>query len=168
MGLNYNLIDPTSKVNPTEPTLRSVPSGGHSLWSADEGVHLAWEAYRDLAAAIAEMAESGDADDNLSYSSERSKRKHPDSVVTLPRSPHPKRLATWSGWEWSALWASVQGEVGMESHHCTDAPKRRMARRMAWWRQPEGSWLRWTRWLFMVKKKKCFVFCVFFYLPTDG
>jgi hypothetical protein len=61
------------------------------LWSADDGVHLAWEAYRDLAAAFTEMAESRDADDDMSCSSEGSKRKHPESVVPLPGAPFHKR-----------------------------------------------------------------------------
>jgi hypothetical protein len=92
MGLNYDLIDPKSIVNPTEHSLHSrVSSEGDMLWSADNGVHLAWEAYRDLAAAFTEMAESRDADDDMSCSSEGSKRKHPESVVPLPGAPFHKR-----------------------------------------------------------------------------
>jgi hypothetical protein len=91
-GLNYDLIEPTNIVNPTEPTLQSrISSLGNPLWSADDGVHLAWEGYRDLAATIGEVAESEDVANSLSCSSEGSKRNHPDSIVTLPHASLPKR-----------------------------------------------------------------------------
>jgi hypothetical protein len=92
-GLNFKLIDPTTCVNQTEPTLKNrTTSAGSSLWSGTDGVHLSPDGYRDLACAIIELAAGCDNDsyDNSedgtdSCSTGASKRKHPDSVVTMPQ-----------------------------------------------------------------------------------
>jgi hypothetical protein len=91
-GLNYDLIDPTSNGNPTEPTVRSrITSTGGSLWCQEDGVHLSREGYQDLAWAIREAADSEFVTNDMSCSSDGSKRKRSDSIVTLPRTPLPKR-----------------------------------------------------------------------------
>ncbi len=99
MGLNIDLIDPTTCVNPTEPALKSrKTSSGSPLWSDKDGVHLTGDGYRDLAGVIVEMAAGGGADygdsreeDAASCGADASKRRQPDSVVTLPPAPPPKR-----------------------------------------------------------------------------
>jgi hypothetical protein len=91
-GLNYDIIDPTSSVNPTEPTLRNrVTSSGGSFWGRDDGVHLSSGGYQDLAWAIGDAADSELSTEGMSSVSEGSKRKRPDSVVTLPPAPRVKK-----------------------------------------------------------------------------
>ncbi len=70
-----------------------ISSGGLPLWNAEDGVHLAWDAYRDLAGALAEMAECVEVEDDLSCSSGGSKRRQSESVVTLPDAPAPNEAA---------------------------------------------------------------------------
>ncbi len=91
VGLNFEICDPTSVVNNTEPMLRHrTNSKGGQLWSAADGVHMTVDAYADLAHAIME-AYQGDVGDTTSCSSGSSKRKIPDSVVTLPGSGATKQ-----------------------------------------------------------------------------
>jgi hypothetical protein len=65
-------------------------SVGSSLWCDTDGVHLSPDGYRDLACAISEVAAGSDIesydksqDGSAGCSSDTSKRKQPDSVVTL-------------------------------------------------------------------------------------
>jgi hypothetical protein len=91
-GLNYDIIDPTCSVNPTEPTLRKrVTSSSGSLWGRGDGVHLSPGGYQDLAWAIGEAADSELSTEGMSSVLEGSKRKRPDSVVTLPPAPRAKK-----------------------------------------------------------------------------
>ncbi len=85
VGLNFEICDPTSVVNNTEPMLRHrTTSTGSLLWCATDGVHMTVDAYADLAHAIMEASEGGVDGDAASCSSGSSKRKLPDSVITLP------------------------------------------------------------------------------------
>jgi hypothetical protein len=66
-GLNYDMIDPTCSVNPTEPTLRNrVTSSGCSLWGRGDGVHLSPGGYQDLAWTIGESADNDLSSDGMS------------------------------------------------------------------------------------------------------
>jgi hypothetical protein len=111
LGLNIDLIDPTTCINPTEPALKSrKTSSGSPLCSDKDGVHLTGNGYRELAGVIVEMAAGGGADygdsrkeDAASCGTYASKRQQPDSVVTLPPAPPPKRgrsstAPTVAGW----------------------------------------------------------------------
>jgi hypothetical protein len=92
-GLNFEICDPTSVVNNTEPMLRHrVTSKVTQLWCQADGVHMSRDAYADLAHAILEANQGGDTGDAASCSSGSSKRKVPDSVVTLPGAPKHARL----------------------------------------------------------------------------
>ncbi len=91
-GLNYDIIDPTCSVNPTEPSLRNrFTSSGDSLWGPGDGVHLSPGGYQDLAWTIGEAADSDLSTDGMSSVSEGSKRKRPESVVTLPPALRAKK-----------------------------------------------------------------------------
>ncbi len=121
-------------MNPTEPTLRSrVSSGGHSLWSPGDSVHLAWEAYHDLAAAIVKMVESGDTEDSLSCSFEGPKENI--RILSSPCCAHltpseaavalcPQLPAGYVEWLRVAgvVSANVLGEADMDPHHSVDVP----------------------------------------------
>jgi hypothetical protein len=55
MEVNFELIDPTSVLSPTEPLLSNcTTSSGRSLWGDGDGVHLS--AVRDLAAMFSKLA----------------------------------------------------------------------------------------------------------------
>jgi hypothetical protein len=104
VGLNFEICDPTAVVNNTEPMLRHrMTSKGTQLWCPADGVHMTREAYADLAHAILEATHGGDFGDTASCSSGSSKRKIPDSVVTVPsasatkqaRLQRPVRPAGW-------------------------------------------------------------------------
>jgi hypothetical protein len=103
-GLNFELIDPTTCVNQTEPSLKSRrTSAGSPLWNETDGVHLSPDGYRDLACAIMELVTGSDNDSyddsedgTASCSTGASKRKHPDSVVTMP---HPVKHSRGKGSE---------------------------------------------------------------------
>jgi hypothetical protein len=104
VGLNFEICDPTSVVNNTEPMLRHrMISKGTQLWCPADGVHMTKDAYADLAHAILEANQGEDVGDTASCSSGSSKRKIPDSVVTLPgagatkqaRLQRPVRPAGW-------------------------------------------------------------------------
>jgi hypothetical protein len=95
LNLNFDVLDATAVVGPIDPSLGGrLTSSGTSIWCEQDGVHLSRDAYRDVAAAITEIA-SGcgmvDVDDSASNSTDSTKRKQPDSVITLPRGPPIKR-----------------------------------------------------------------------------
>ncbi len=95
MGLNYDILDTTAVVSPMEPALRDRDtSGGHSIWCERDGVHLSREAYINIAGPIIEATlgfGGSDVDEAASRSSESSKRRQPDSVVTLQALPPPRK-----------------------------------------------------------------------------
>jgi hypothetical protein len=93
IGLNFEICDPTSVVNNTEPMLRHrITSKGAQLWCQTDGVHMSKDAYADLAHAVLEAAQGDDTGDAASGISGSSKRKVPDSVVTLPSAAKNSRL----------------------------------------------------------------------------
>jgi hypothetical protein len=88
-GLNFEIFDPTTVVNPTEPGLGNrLTSGGSSLWASNDGVHLSPDGYRDVAMGLADLVRGEDypesTDGSSSTISENQKRKRPDSVITVP------------------------------------------------------------------------------------
>jgi hypothetical protein len=97
VGLNFDILDLTAVVGPVEPALgKRLTSVGTSIWSERDSVHLSREAYLDAANAIVELAAGngnmGPGDSaSSSGTSECSKRKQPDSVVTLPFQQQKKR-----------------------------------------------------------------------------
>ncbi len=104
-GLNFDIIDPPAIVHPMEPLLRRrVTSGGALLWCQGDPVHLSPEAYRDLAGALREEGDgSVFGGPSVSTSSEGTKRKIPDSVVTKLVTLNAKRgkkanRITTAGW----------------------------------------------------------------------
>jgi hypothetical protein len=94
-GLNFDIIDPSTIVNPTAPLLRKrLTSDGASLWCTGDPVHLFPDAYQDLVGAFSEEGDgsvTGEPDGSISASSEGLKRRNPESVVTLPKMPAAKR-----------------------------------------------------------------------------
>jgi hypothetical protein len=95
INLNFDVLDATAVVGPVDPSLGGrLTSSGTSIRCEQDGVHLLRDAYKDVAAAITEIA-SGcgtvDIDDSASNSTDSTKRKQPDSVITLPRGPPSKR-----------------------------------------------------------------------------
>jgi hypothetical protein len=95
----YRIVDATELAEPVEPILRNrVTRTGIPLWSMWDPVHLAEEAYGELAYAILNAGDDGDGGgpDDASGSSggfsDRShKRRRPDAVITTPLNPTPKR-----------------------------------------------------------------------------
>jgi hypothetical protein len=93
-GLDHEIFDVTTVVNPTEPGLGNrLTSCGSALWSATDGVHLSREGYRDMAMGLIDLFKSDDPtgclDDTSSTSSTSCKRRRPDSVVTVPAKKRP-------------------------------------------------------------------------------
>ncbi len=97
VGLNFDILDLTAVVGPVEPALGNrMTSVGTWIWSEGDSVHLSREAYLDAANAIVELAagsgNTGPGDSASSTgTSDTSKRKQPDSVVTLPFQQQKKR-----------------------------------------------------------------------------
>jgi hypothetical protein len=88
-GLDHEIFDATTVVNPTEPGLGNrLTSGGAALWSLTDGVHLSPEGYRDMAMGLIDLLKaeclSDSNDESSSTSSASQKRRRPDSVVTVP------------------------------------------------------------------------------------
>jgi hypothetical protein len=69
-----------------------ITSKGAQLWCQTDGVHMSKDAYADLAHVVLEAAQGDDTGDAASGISGSSKRKVPDSVVTLPRAAKSSRL----------------------------------------------------------------------------
>jgi hypothetical protein len=93
-GLDHEIFDGTTVVNPTEPGLGNrLTSCGAALWSATDGVHLSREGYQDMAMGLIDLFKSDDQtgsnDDTSSISSASYKRRRPHSVVTVPAKKHP-------------------------------------------------------------------------------
>jgi hypothetical protein len=95
----YRIIDATELVDPVEQILRNrVTRTGIPLWSMWDPVHLAEEAYGELAYAVHSGCDDGDGGgpDDASCSSGglsdgSLKRRRPDAVITAPLDPTPKR-----------------------------------------------------------------------------
>jgi hypothetical protein len=88
-GLDYEIFDPSTVVNPTEPGLGNrLTTSGTSLWADKDGVHLSVEGYRDVAMGLADIGrdngEQALSDASSSATSESSKRKRPDCIITVP------------------------------------------------------------------------------------
>jgi hypothetical protein len=88
-GLDYEIFDPSTVVNPTEPGLGNrLTTSGTSLWADKDGVHLSAEGYRDVAMGLADIGrgdgEQALSDASSSVTSESSKRKRPDCIITVP------------------------------------------------------------------------------------
>jgi hypothetical protein len=88
-GLDYEIFDPSTVVNPTEPGLGNrLTTSGTSLWADNDGVHLSPEGYRDVAMGLVDIGrgdgEQAHSDVSSSATSESSKRKRPDCIITVP------------------------------------------------------------------------------------
>ncbi len=89
LGINFELVDPTTVANPTEPLLRNrTTSGGTPLCAHQDRVHLSTDGYMELVAMLVKLANGEDEDTSLdegaSSASECAKRKRPESVVMVP------------------------------------------------------------------------------------
>ncbi len=103
-------------MNLTEPGLGNrLTSGGSSLWSSNDGVHLSPDGYRDVAMRLADLVRGeGDpegTDESSSTISENQKRKRPDSVITVPENKRNRNktsaptMAEWvTGQRETAIW----------------------------------------------------------------
>jgi hypothetical protein len=92
LGLNFELIDPTSVVYLTESLLRNcLTSCGNPLWGTVDGILMSTETYGEIAGAITEMAEGivehGDSNNAASCNSVGLKCWRLKSVVMLPTPP---------------------------------------------------------------------------------
>ncbi len=95
-------------------------------------MHLAWEGYRDLASATSKIASGCDVDveDNASYSSEGSKRKQPESVVTLQQGSVAKKgrggltaiELPVAGWIRGEAEITASGDRAVEEAGCVPPP----------------------------------------------
>jgi hypothetical protein len=88
-GLDHEIFDATTVVNPTEPGLGNrLTSGDAALWTLTDGVHLSLEGYRDMAMGLIDLLKaeclSDNNDESSSTFSASQKRRRPDSVVTVP------------------------------------------------------------------------------------
>jgi hypothetical protein len=148
-GLNYDIIDPTCSVNPT-PRNR-VTSSGDSLWGRGDGVHLSPGGYQDLAWTIGEAADSELSTDGMSSVSEGSKRKRPESVVTLPPAPRAKKGRGGINTPGTAGW--LRGVADTDTGHRVTSSgffpfphprgSRGRGKRLGWrgrWRSRAGRW----------------------------
>ncbi len=95
-----------------------ITSAGSPLWCETDGVHLSPDEYRDLACAIMELATGSDNDSyddsedrTDSCSTGASKRKHPDSVVTMP---HPVKHSRRTGSEAAPVAGWLTGKPGLD------------------------------------------------------
>jgi hypothetical protein len=120
-GLNFKIFDPTTVVNPTEPSLGNrLTSGGSSLWSSNDGVHLSPEGYRDVAMGLADLVrgecDPEGTDESSSTISENQKRKRPESVITVPDN---KRNRNKTSAPTMAEWVTGQRETARwhNRHH---------------------------------------------------
>jgi hypothetical protein len=122
--LCYRIVDATELVDPVEPILRNrVTRTGIPLWSMWDPVHLAEEAYGELAYAILNACDGdGNGPDDVScssggYSDRSNKRRRPDAVITTPLDPNPKRGK--HGWRMKpAGW--LLGQPERQRHVCPD------------------------------------------------
>jgi hypothetical protein len=102
-GLDYEIFDATTVVNPTEPGLGiRLTSGGSSLWALSDRVHLSPDGYRDLSLGLTDLVKAegfpDSNDESTSTSSENQKRRRPDSVVTVPaKKRHSNRSLVYNG-----------------------------------------------------------------------
>jgi hypothetical protein len=107
-GINYRTFDATELAHPVEPILRNrTTNSGIPLWAPGDLVHLATDAYREMAEALLEgesdlESEAGSANTSVSSAS-KPKRKRPAAVITKPlvakakrgRSENKHRSAGW-------------------------------------------------------------------------
>jgi hypothetical protein len=107
-GINYRIFDATELEHPAETILRNrTTSSGIPLWAPGDPVHLAPEAYREMAEVLLEgdsdmVSEAGSASTAESTASGQ-KRKRPASVITKPiaskakmgRGDYGHRVAEW-------------------------------------------------------------------------
>ncbi len=107
-GLNYRIFDATELAHAVEPILRNrTTNSGNPLWAPGDPVHLALDAYREMAEALLDgesdlESEAGSANSSITSASEL-KRKRPAAVITKPliakakreRSENEHRSAGW-------------------------------------------------------------------------
>jgi hypothetical protein len=96
LSMNYIIVDATELVDPAEPILRNRRTrGGIPLWSNWDPVHLAPEAYQELADAVVTAGGADETDSAsetaITASTVSQNRKRPESVVMVPRPPAGKR-----------------------------------------------------------------------------
>jgi hypothetical protein len=95
-GINYRIFDATELAHPAETILRNrTTSSGIPLWTLGDPVHLAPEAYREIAEALLEgesdmESEAGSVNTSGSSASEL-KRKRPAAVIIKPMMVKSKR-----------------------------------------------------------------------------
>jgi hypothetical protein len=95
-SMNYVLVDATELADPAEPILRNrTTPEGVPLWSNWDPVHLAPEAYRELADAVLTAGDADTSDTGSEAASSTSCASHgkrlPESVITVPEPPAAKR-----------------------------------------------------------------------------
>jgi hypothetical protein len=95
-SMNYVLVDATELADPPEPILRNrTTREGIPLWSNWDPVHLAPEAYRELAEAVLTAGIAETSDTGSEAASSTSCASHgkwlPESVITVPEPPAAKR-----------------------------------------------------------------------------
>jgi hypothetical protein len=94
--MNYVLVDATELADPAEPILRNrTTREGVPLWSDWDPVHLAPEAYRELADTVLSAGDADTSDTGSEAASSAScasyGKRLPESVITVPEPPAPKR-----------------------------------------------------------------------------
>ncbi len=94
-GLHYHIFDATELEHPAETILRNrTTSSGVPLWAPGDPVHLAPEAYREMAVALLEGDSDIDSDVGSTSTAESTasgqKRKRPASVITKPMAARAK------------------------------------------------------------------------------
>ncbi len=115
LSLSYTLIGATKLADPAEPILRNrTTREGIPLWSNWDPVHLAPEAYRELAEAVLVTSTADTSDDTASESASVATcashgKRLPESVITVPEVPASNRGRTGSGVK-PAGWLHGQAE----------------------------------------------------------
>jgi hypothetical protein len=102
LSMNYVIVDATELADPAEPILRNrTTREGIPLWSNWDPVHLAPEAYRELAEAVVTVGSVDTSDTGSEAASSTSCTSHgkrlPESVVTVPEPPVAKQGRNTAG-----------------------------------------------------------------------
>ncbi len=134
-SMNYVLVDATELADPAEPILRNrTTREGVPLWSNWDPVHLAPEAYRELADAVLSAGDADTSDTGSEAASSASCTSYgkclPESVITVPEPPAPKRGRNALGVK-PAGWLRASGSRPLQA-----SPVDNMEREGTPWRPP--------------------------------
>jgi hypothetical protein len=112
-GINAAYIDAMVLIFPADPVVRNrQKTSGQSLWADSDHVHLAPDAYRDLAAVALEAGVKVESDGAGSIASEDSKRKRRESVVTRLPAMAVKRNKGHASQQRHAAWLKAYKSRG--------------------------------------------------------